>query len=543
MLNSLRTAIGHIWPVLRLRWLLFGTLLFVAALPGVGAVWLRVYENALARRTEAELVAQSAALGASAALLWPGADSLPAPAPLPAPRNDPTVSARRIDQYDATPSTGIDLRYSPVLDERPTPSVASKPEPIALAVAERLNPAIEETKQSTLSSILMLDAQGVLLNGRDKGQSLASLPEIRHALAGQASTVLRRNSAYRYRFPLEWVSRATNIRLHHARSIRVDGQVKGVMLVSRSPSALFRGMWEDRGKIALGAGAIFILLVLLTGVLARAIVRPVENLSRAARALAQGRSADPRRPTLQVREIRSLFDDFNAMARSIEQRSRYLRDFAASLSHEFKTPLAGITGGIELLQDHGSTMTPAERDQFLANMAEDTGRLSRLVSRLMELAKADMGAQAEGDTTGGTTTDLAPILARLADGLAAADFTITVDAPVALPPIAIAAAPIETVLTTLIENARQSGARHLAICAIRDDQQVQIHLRDDGPGIPPADRDRIFEPFFTSRRAQGGTGLGLPIARALLSNGRGWLELAPGEAGAHFIISLPVGQD
>jgi hypothetical protein len=64
-------------------------------------------------------------------------------------------------------------------------------------------------------------------------------------------------------------------------------------------------------------------------------VRPIEKLSEAARALASGRPSNPRRPTLEVREIRSLYDDFAAMADSIAHRSRYLRDFAASLSHEF----------------------------------------------------------------------------------------------------------------------------------------------------------------------------------------------------------------
>jgi len=75
------------------------------------------------------------------------------------------------------------------------------------------------------------------------------------------------------------------------------------------------------------------------------------------------------------------------MAASMARRSRYLRDFAASLSHEFKTPLAGLRGGIELLQDHGESMTGEERDRFLTNIAGDAERLSRLISRLIELAK------------------------------------------------------------------------------------------------------------------------------------------------------------
>jgi hypothetical protein len=82
-----------------------------------------------------------------------------------------------------------------------------------------------------------------LLNGAEAGRSLGDLPEVRAALAGRALTVLRHNDAYRAGSPLGWISRGTIIRLHHARPIAVDGVPVGVVLVSRSPAALFRGMW------------------------------------------------------------------------------------------------------------------------------------------------------------------------------------------------------------------------------------------------------------------------------------------------------------
>lgn len=527
MIDGLKVAISRFWPVMRLRWLLFGTLMFVAALPGVGAVGLRVYENALVRRTEAELVAQSSALAASASLLWPSTDATDLSP------NDDVGAPPPPDDY-ASESTEIDLRSSTVLPERPQATRTSPPDPIALTVARRLTPVFAETKRSTLSSILMLDVRGVVLNGRDEGKSLAALPEVREALSGHAKTVLRHNNAYRQNYPLEWLSRATSIRLHHARPIVVAGKVQGLVLVSRSPSALFRGLWEDRGKIALGVGLIFAALLALTAILARAIVRPIENLSRATRALAQGRQTEFQLPSLQVLEIRSLFDDFAAMAQSIERRSRYLRDFAASLSHEFKTPLAGIRGGIELLQDHADTMSPAERESFLANMAVDSERLSRLVSRLMKLAQADMGTSGETDGA-----ELLPVLSRLADGMAGPHFDISINAPTCLPKVAMQATALETVIATLIENAGQAGAAHVRITAHLDGDQVRLDIVDDGEGIPAGDRDRIFNPFFTSKREKGGTGLGLPIARALVSNSRGWLELSNGREGTHFVLSIP----
>lgn len=519
---------------MRLRWLLLSVLLFAAALPGFAALGLRVYENALVRRTEAEVSAQAAALAASTALLWPGA-----PQPVVVPEGDaPPPGSSRIDPYEAAITTGIDLRSTVILPDRPAAEVPSAaPDPAALEAARRIAPAIAETKAATLASIVLLDRDGTMVSGNQIGLSLGMLPEVRAALAGGAQTVLRSNSSYQHGYLVGWLSRATDIRLHHARAILVGGEVVGVVLVSRSPSALFRGMWEDWGKIAIGVGVIFVLLVFIAAVLARTIVTPLERLSAATHALAEGRSVWLRRPTMEVREVQGLYTDFSAMAEGIERRSRYLRDFAASLSHEFKTPLAGIRGGIELLQDHAATMSEDDRARFLSNMQGDADRLSRLVSRLLELAKADMGK-----TSSDARTALAPVLARLADAHGGGGFAVEADLPKGLPALAMEDGALETVLATLIENAQQSGATQLSITAQADGAAVRIALSDNGPGVPEADRIQIFDPFFTSKREAGGTGLGLPIARALVEGCGGELELVDSHVGAQFVLTLPIGE-
>jgi signal transduction histidine kinase len=526
-----RRLARRLWPVPKLRWLLLSVLIFAAAMPGIAALGLRVYENALVRRTEAEVSAQAAALGAATALIWPGAQ----PA---SPSGVQVIENSRLDPYAAAITTGIDLRTTEILPERPAAEPASgPPDPAALVAAQRIAPAIAETKQATLASIVLLDRDGVMVSGSEVGKSLGQLPEVRAALAGGSQTVMRYNSSYPRGALLHWLSPATDIRLHHARAITVNGEVVGVILVSRSPSALFRGMWEDWGKIAVGAGVIFALILFIAGVLVRAIVVPVERLSAATRALAQGRSAHLRPPTLEVREIRSLNADFTAMADAINRRSRYLRDFAASLSHEFKTPLAGIRGGIELLQDHGAGMSKAERAKFLNNMEGDAQRLSKLVSRLMELAQADM-ASARGDDH--ARADAASVLARLADAHNAPGFALTWTIEPDYPALAIEEEALETVLATLFENARQAGASALAVTTGHRGRFASLALTDNGPGVPEADRVRIFDPFFTSRRETGGTGLGLPIARALAESRGGSLELGDGAGGACFVLTLRV---
>ena len=114
MIGRVVDAVALRWPKMRLRTILFAVLLFVAAMPGIGAISLRVYENTLVRQTEAELVAQGAALAAVAAVTWPGA-----PPHLPRPAKPP-------EGYYRPEFTTIDLTLGEVLPERPPPRVSRR---------------------------------------------------------------------------------------------------------------------------------------------------------------------------------------------------------------------------------------------------------------------------------------------------------------------------------------------------------------------------------------------------------------------------------
>ncbi|WP_239987587.1 sensor histidine kinase [Sphingosinithalassobacter portus] len=505
------------WPPLRLRTILFATLFVVAALPGVGAVFLRVYENTLVRQTEAELIAQSAALAASAEALWPGASPM---------------SARGKVQPEAST---IDLSSTPILPPRPAPVAAAGPVSAdAVATSERLVPILRHTGHTTLAAIEFLDARGRVVAGADAGRSYADLPEVREALAGRPETVLRRNAGYRAVYLFEWLSRAAAIRVDHARPIIVDGRVVGVLLVSRTARALFKGLYEDRINIIVGVLTILGILIVLSGVLSRGIGRPIEALARATRSVAAGGGGGsvPEAPRTAAVEIQALYADFAAMAEAIDRRSHYLRDLANAVSHEFKTPIAGIRGAIELLQDHDATMRAEERRRFLANADADAGRLTLLVSRLLDLARADM---APGDPD--ARSDLRLLIGRAA---AAARLDVSLDAPDALAPVAVPPVTIETLLATLIDNSARAGASAVEIAVTTDAAQLSVEIGDNGPGIAPGDRGRIFEPFFTTHRGSGGTGLGLAIVRSLLHASGATIALIESESGARFRVTLPV---
>jgi signal transduction histidine kinase len=119
---------------------------------------------------------------------------------------------------------------------------------------------------------------------------------------------------------------------------------------------------------------------------------------------------------------------------------------------------------------------------------------------------------------------------------------MTVDLP-PLPKIAAPAELLQAVAETLVENSRQAGARLVRITAAARYATVTLTLEDDGPGVPEGDHDRIFEPFHTGRRDEGGSGLGLSIARSLLASCGGTIASRSSPKGACFQIDLPTRQE
>ena len=511
MIAAIKRVAKRHWPALRIRTILFGTLLFVAALPGVAALFLRVYENTIVQQTEAELIAQGAVLGAAYKAAWAAGSADPAP--------------RRL----APEPPRIDLRTMVVLPPQRVPRARFAPDPRAARAARAVLPIASDAAAVTLTATRLLDARGVVVLGRsDVGRLYAALPEVRAALAGRAVTVLRARGQARW---LAVLSRAYAIRVHHARPVLFGGRMIGVVLLSRTPRGLFVGIHQDAAAILIGIALILATLLVLAGLLSRGIARPIDQLAHASEGVALGHVEMPETPATAAIEIAQLYDAFRSMAARIERRSRYLRDFAAAVSHEFKTPIAGIRGAIELLDEHGGTMAPDERARFLANAAADAERLQRLVQRLLDLARADMVT-----IDVGASADVVAAARRVADSFRSGAFAVTiagVDSAVAR----VTPEVIETLLETVLENSRQAGAAAVTI-GIAVSDAVRITVADDGPGIAPADRERIFEPFFTGRREVGGTGLGLAIARSLLAASGGTISVVAVDRGACFEMVL-----
>jgi signal transduction histidine kinase len=228
-------------------------------------------------------------------------------------------------------------------------------------------------------------------------------------------------------------------------------------------------------------------------------------------------------------ELSAAFID---MARKLQTRSETIRTFASHVSHELKSPLTAIQGAAELLRDTNTEMTVEEHQRFLDNIIGDADRLTRLVRRLLELARAEAPPLSAETATLAEVVQLLPSDGRIA---------VTLDRGGELR-FRMSAENAAIALANFVDNSARHGARHCALSAEAQGNAIRIAVADDGDGISPNNRGHIFEPFFTTRRESGGTGLGLGIVAALVKAHDGKVRLADSPSGARFEIDLPAAQ-
>jgi signal transduction histidine kinase len=267
------------------------------------------------------------------------------------------------------------------------------------------------------------------------------------------------------------------------------------------------------------------LIALATGVLGwllvRLLLRPIRALEGYAAGVENGAEAPP--PShFGTRELHATGQRVIAMAEALRDREATVRSFTDHVTHELKTPVAAVRAAVELLQD--GDLSPGDR----ALVAEIDGARVQMEAQLAALRAA---AQARETRYVGQCT---------LDGMAAvrAEFPeldqVVAGGSVVLP---LAAGGMAVVLRHLLANAMAHGARRVWLTAAPG----VLEVRDDGPGISPGNAPQVFDPFFTTRRDSGGTGMGLTIVRNLLRAHRAEIVLLSAAQGAHFRITFRDG--
>ncbi len=224
-----------------------------------------------------------------------------------------------------------------------------------------------------------------------------------------------------------------------------------------------------------------------------------------------------------------------ALRRSDELKTALLR----AVSHDLRTPLTAIVTAGHALGT--GALTAEEREQLSAAVVEEGERLSTLIDKLLDLSRLQAGrAIPHLDLV-----SIDDVLAAAREAVPGASGRVRVRADPALPPVQADGAQLERVFANLLENAlRYAGGEPVSVQAHRVGTRIVISVVDRGPGIGPAERERIFEPFYrggASSETMAGAGLGLAIAKGFVeaNNGTIGVESLPGQ-GTSFTVSLPV---
>jgi two-component system, OmpR family, sensor histidine kinase KdpD len=232
-----------------------------------------------------------------------------------------------------------------------------------------------------------------------------------------------------------------------------------------------------------------------------------------------------------------------AAARVEAETERLRAALLTSISHDLRTPLVSITGAASSLRRYGAAYDPAERDELLRTVEEEAARLNRFISNLLAMTRLESGAVEAAHEP----VDLEEVVgtalerARALLDPARVRFLPAPD----LPPVQGDYLLLEQVLVNLLDNAAKyaGDAPRVTILARREGDRVRIDLADDGPGIPVADLERVFDKFYRVRsgdRRRAGTGLGLAICRGFIEAMGGTIVAeAPAEGGARFVLRLP----
>ncbi|HEY3212696.1 MAG TPA: ATP-binding protein [Actinomycetota bacterium] len=241
---------------------------------------------------------------------------------------------------------------------------------------------------------------------------------------------------------------------------------------------------------------------------------------------------------------RARLDAEIAAARLDVERSQARAALFSSVTHDLRTPLASIKTAVTSLLQADVRFDAGQVRELLQTVLEETDRLNRLVGNILGLAQVRSGALVPAKEPTALDEVVESVLHRLEPTLGGIRVrTIFRDAPdVPVDPVLI-----DQVVSNLLENAVRFSPRggEVAISVAPWRSVVQVRVADQGPGIPPEDRDRVFEAFTqlgaAAPDAAGGSGLGLAISRAIVlaHGGRIWIEGAPG-GGAAVVFELPV---
>jgi two-component system, OmpR family, sensor kinase len=314
---------------------------------------------------------------------------------------------------------------------------------------------------------------------------------------------------------------------------RYVGSEDDVIHAQGLPIDISQALWQEGLRYAVVALALLAPIAMWS----RSHWQGLQHLSRVADEFGAGqlsaRAVMPRSAS-----IYPLAERMNAMASRIGQLLESQRSLLHSVSHEIRTPIARLEFGLELLRSAAGAESNPVLERRIAAMENDLHELNALVGELLGMARLDSGQplQRQPFELAGALRDCVAGLPPGTDiGVRVADELGTVNGDARL---------LMRAVGNLAGNARKYAAQQVVVAAVRVPDGVEITVDDDGPGIPPEEREHIFEPFYRLDRSRdrntGGFGLGLSIVRKAVALHGGTVAVEDSAlGGARFVVRLP----
>jgi signal transduction histidine kinase len=322
-------------------------------------------------------------------------------------------------------------------------------------------------------------------------------------------------------------------------SIHAQQQPIGALVMAKPLADVNRAWTKVAGRVAAGTGIGLLVAFILATFVARRITRPLKELGAAADRVARGdlevhvagdRTSDD--------ELGQLAHRFQGMVDRLREVDELERNFLMRVTHELRTPVTAISGHVQAMNE--GLVGPEDMDTSLDAVSEEVRRIGRLVDDLLDLTRLEAHQFRLVREEVGLEALLEQAAASFRDRARANE--VSFDTPIAGAPTILSDGDrVLQIVSNLLDNAFRWTPRKgtVTLSYATANSAAAIHISDTGPGIPKADQDAVFHPFY-SRRGEGGTGLGLSIGRELAHalGGRLTVDSEVGQ-GTTFTLSLP----
>ncbi len=417
---------------------------------------------------------------------------------------------------------------------------------------------LEKTARVVLSLSQLIDSSKELDSPRIK-EALASYPLYGVGIVDTASEAILQSNGGLTLSKDEWEAVREKISEAAVSSVILEnlflsvGKVHDTNLavVASTPRATVWHLVKENFRSYL---ALLIFMVLFLGFfaawVARRMVKPIEELTATTELLSEGKWDIPLTSDSQD-EIGTLSRAFRKMSTSLQEREHKIRNmndelalseklatlgqFSAGIAHEIKNPLASISTHVQLLERASDDQKVQQKCQLLL---EEVGRANTIINGILGFSRQDRINLAEVKARNALEqiyNDLVPVAENASIKMEFSWVGNDVD-------INIDQEKLRQVFANLLSNsidALNNKKGHIT-WTIETTDQLYLHLRDNGPGIPEEHRKKLFDPFFTSKPAGKGTGLGLSVCHGIMKQHGGQITVIPESSGAHFLLSLPI---